>query len=114
MGKVFKISPKAFQPFTYYDKIEETRSLTLSEELVLPLSLVTSRCEEYSLVTLEVDPSSAEDYLRSLLRQRLDQAVGEDGQVLNAVWQVKEENGALTVTVTARCREQIAVSSTKD
>lgn len=114
LGKSFKISPKAFQPFSYYDKITETYSLSLAEGLTLPLSRMTTRCEEYSLVTAEVDHASAEAYLRAVLEQRLHTAVGEDGKVLSAQWQVEEKNGALTVTVTAQCREQIAISTTKE
>lgn len=114
LGKCFKISPKAFQPFAYYDKIKETRILTLSKELDLPLSLAVSRCEEYRLTSLRVDRASAERYLRAVLERRLEQAVGPGGQVLEADWQVEEENGALTVRVTARCREQIGGSGTED
>lgn len=114
LGKVFKISPKAFQPFAYYDKIEETRSLTLRGGVTLPLSLVTCRCREYQPAGLSLDRDSAERYLRSLLENRLSDAVGEGGEVLDAVWQVEERDGVLTVRVDARCREQIAESGTKE
>lgn len=111
LGMAFKISPKAFQPFTYYDKIEETRALTLSEGLTLPFALVTYRCREYEPAAAAVDRASAESYLRSLLERRVADAAGEGGSVLDAQWQVEERDGALTVTVTARCREQIAGST---
>lgn len=111
LGMAFKISPKAFQPFTYYDKIEETQELTLTPELTLPFSLITYRCREYEPTTLALDRDSAETYLRTLLEDRVDQAAGADGSVLEAQWDVEERDGVLTVTVTARCREQIALSS---
>ena len=114
LGKVFKISPKAFQPFAYYDKIEETRPLTLRGGVTLPLSLVICRCREYQPAGLPLDRDSAERYLRSLLENRLGDAVGEGGEVLDAAWQVEERDGVLTVRVDARCREQIAGSGTKE
>lgn len=109
LGKSFKISPKPFQPFAYYDKIEVTHTITLGDGLTLPFGLIERRAEEYQPVTQTLDPNSAEEFLRRVLQQRLEWAVGEDGSILSQQWSVKQDNGALTVTVTAQCREQIAV-----
>ena len=114
LGQSFKISPKAFQPFAYYDKIERSWDLTLSGGLKLPFSLVVREGREYQPETVELSRAGAEEYLRALLENRLAEAVGDDGAVLEQQWDVEERDGALTVTVTARCREQIAVSGTED
>lgn len=114
LGQSFKISPKAFQPFAYYDKIECSWDLTLSGGLKLPFSLVVREGREYLPETAELSRAGAEEYLRALLENRLAEAVGDDGAVLEQQWDVEERDGALTVTVTARCREQIAVSGTED
>ncbi len=108
MGKGFKISPKAFQPFTYYDKIEKTWSISISEGEKLPFGWVRRTCREYRPVALQAEPDSAERYLRTLLEAQLRERIGEGGAVLDQHWSVETENGALTVTLTARCREQIA------
>lgn len=113
-GKAFKISSKTFQPFPYYDKIETSQALTLGQGLVLPLSLEKQVCAAYQPQALALDRDQVEEELRDVLSRRLESAMGEGGQVLNAAWSVTEENGALTVTVTARCREQIAVSATEE
>ena len=56
LGQSFKISPKAFQPFAYYDKIERSWDLTLSGGLKLPFSLVVREGREYQPETVELQP----------------------------------------------------------
>ncbi len=114
LGQSFKISPKAFQPFAYYDKIERSWDLTLSGGLKLPFSLVIREAREYRPAGVSISRAGAEEYLRTLLENRLADAVGADGTVLERQWDVEERDGVLTVTLTARCREQIAVSGTED
>lgn len=114
LGQSFKISPKAFQPFAYYDKIERSWDLTLSGGLKLPFSLVIREAREYQPAGVSISRAGAEEYLRTLLENRLADAVGADGTVLERQWDVEERDGVLTVTLTARCREQIAVSGTED
>lgn len=111
LGRSFKISPKAFQPFSYYDKIEHSWELTLSRDLVLPFSVTVRQCSEYQPAQGTLDRTGAEEYLRSLLENRLAEAMGEGGSVLDQQWETAEQDGVLTLTVTARCREQIARSN---
>ena len=111
LGRSFKISPKAFQPFSYYDKIEHSWDLTLSRDLVLPFSVTVRQCSEYQPAQGTLDRTGAEEYLRSLLENRLAEAMGEGGSVLDQQWETAEQDGVLTLTVTARCREQIARSN---
>ena len=58
LGRSFKISPKLFQPFTYYDKIESNWELSLSEHLSLPFVLTVRTWREY--LPEEGDTGSAE------------------------------------------------------
>lgn len=113
-GKAFKISSKTFQPFPYYDKIELSQALTLRGGLVLPLAVERQVCAEYQPQALALDRDEVEARLREVLSRRLESALGEGGGILDAAWSVTEEDGVLTVTVTARCREQIAVSATEE
>lgn len=111
LGRSFKISPKAFQPFTYYDKIEHSWDLTLSGGLTLPFSLTVRECSEYEPGQGTISREGAEEYLRAVLENRLTEAMGEGGSVLDQQWEATEQDGVLTLTLTARCREQIAQSN---
>lgn len=111
LGRSFKISPKAFQPFAYYDKIEHSWDLTLSGGLTLPFSLTVRECSEYEPGQGTISREGAEEYLRAVLENRLTEAMGEGGSVLDQQWETTEQDGVLTLTLTARCREQIAQSN---
>ena len=106
----FQISKKTFQPFAEYDKIEEQWALSLGEGLELPIALhrVTARAYEGNAVALNAD--QAEALLRETLERRLARSLGEYDAVLARDWTVERRDGALSVTLTARCREQIAVT----
>ncbi|MDR0446152.1 MAG: sporulation protein YqfD [Oscillospiraceae bacterium] len=90
-----------------YDKITETRRLTLPGGGLLPVSLVTDSFLRYEPVSTRQSLERAEATLKSGLTKRLRDAVG-DGEIIAVVWDTREENGAVTVTLRAECREQIA------
>lgn len=56
---------------------------------------------------MPVDPDSAEQMLREALTRRLEALVGE-GEILSTQWEATDADGALTVTLTAQCLENIA------
>lgn len=114
LGRSFKISPKLFQPFTYYDKIESDWELTLSDALALPFGLTVRRARKYTPEESARNRQEVETHLRGVLTDRLNEAVGADGKILTQTWDVQEQNGVLTATLTARCREQIAQSLPSD
>lgn len=114
LGRCFKISSKLFQPFTYYDKIESDWTLTLSDDLTLPFALTVRTAQEYTPEPYTLDRQDEETRLRGVLSDRLKKAVGAEGEVLTRDWEVQEQNGVLTVTLTARCREQIAQGASGD
>ena len=90
-----------------YDKINETRVLTLPGGRALPISLTTQVCRAYDTVQAQVDPEAARELLEEQLLARVTELLGEDGEVLDTTVTAREENGLLTVTLTAACREEI-------
>ena len=114
LGRSFKISPKLFQPFTYYDKIESNWELSLSEHLSLPFVLTARTWREYLPKEGTLDRQSVQTRLQRALTERLERAMGPGGKVFAQAWSTEEHDGALTLTLTARCLEQIAQSGTRD
>ena len=77
----------------------------------MPFSLTVRQCSEYEPGQGTVSREGAEEYLRSVLENRLTEAMGEGGSVLDRQWETTEQDGVLTLTLTALCREQIAQSN---
>lgn len=90
-----------------YDKIVSTYCLTFPGGRVMPLALRSERYRAYETVDWTLDASAAQELLEKSLLERLDKTIGEDGEILKTDFTVKEQNGVLTVTLLAECREQI-------
>ncbi len=88
-----------------------SRSTLHIGDAALPLTLVRERREQYELVPAEWDSAEAERLLKAELLRRLEEELG-DGYALSTDFVSTEENGVLTVTLTAECVENIAVSRT--
>lgn len=93
------------------DKIKTDYPLTLPGGLILPMGLEKTVWTERSLTTVEVERSSAEEFLRSRLEERLTALMGEDGEVLGSKTTFSQQNGLLTAELEAACIEQIGVLS---
>jgi len=93
--------------FPQYDKISKSKTLTLPGGAVMPLSLNVETCRAYTTQPAFIDVEAAQQLLRARLDERLRAAIG-DGQVLRADYTSAEQDGRLTVTLLAECREQIA------
>lgn len=91
-----------------YDKISKSHAVILPGGQELPIRLTCERLQPWQPVRVQVDTTAAQDLLESRLRQQLEQAVGEDGQVLSVEWSARIQNGVLTVTGVAECEEQMA------
>ena len=90
-----------------YDKITETEQLTLFGR-GLPASLTTVIRRGYTLREEPLDREEAAARLKEILLVRLAELMEEhSGEVLQTDFVVREENGRLTVTLLAECREQI-------
>ena len=75
LGRSFKISPKLFQPFTYYDKIESNWELSLSERLTLPFVLTARTWREYLLEEGAPDRQSVQTWLQRALTERAEKCL---------------------------------------
>ena len=90
-----------------YDKITKTEHLTLSGH-TLPVSLTTTTLRPYTLEETPLDQAQGEQLLRELLDLRLEGLLEEgEGEVLRRDYVTRVEEGRLTVTLMAECREQI-------
>lgn len=92
---------------TRYDKITETAPVTLFGA-ELPARTVITTLRGYTLKEEPIDRAAAEAALRELLAWRLDRlmAAGQ-GEVLHTDFLTRVEDGRLTVTLLAECREDI-------
>lgn len=92
-----------------YDKIVETKSLTLPGGGTLPVSLIRETAREYGTAPVELDRDSAAALLERDLRGELDEILKRtDGACLRAGCTAAVEGNVLTVTLLAECSEQIA------
>lgn len=95
--------------YARYDKIIETRPLTLPGGETLPLSLIRETVREYETETVQLDRDGAADLLERDLRGELEELLKESGGTcLRSECTAVVEGDALTVTLLAECSEQIA------
>ena len=96
-------------PGAGYDKIKTVRQLALPGGRSLPMMLTAERFRAYETETVSVDRQAAQTLLEEELFARLQELVGEDGQVLDAGYTARAAEGLLRVVLTAECREEIGV-----
>ena len=90
-------------------KIAILYSITSPSGETLPFGLWQVSWQPRSATPAPVNAESAEQFLRGTLTRRLETVLG-DGAILDAQWQTEQSDGALTVTLSARCLEQIGVT----
>lgn len=97
-----------------YDKITETADLTLFGR-PMPASLTTVTRRGYILREEPVDTEAAAGELKELLLFRLEELMEErKGEALRTDFVTRQENGRLTVTLLAECREEIGRTVERD
>ncbi len=90
-----------------YDKITRTEQLNLFDQ-ALPVWLTTTTLRGYDLEERPVDQEEAVLRLEQVLTARLSELMeANQGEVLQTDFVTREENGRLTVTLLAECREEI-------
>ena len=90
-----------------YDKITETEQLALFGR-AMPASLTTVTRRGYTLREEPLDQEEAAARLKEVLLVRLAALMEEHkGEVLQTDFVIREDNGRLTATLLAECREQI-------
>lgn len=94
-------------PYAEYDKITVYDEWKLPGDSILPVVLVTERWEEARLQRAVIPADKAESLLRARLLARLEVLIGS-GRTEKLDFTAEEENGVLTVTLSAECAEEIA------
>lgn len=96
-------------PWASYDKISSTHPAVLPGGQRLPLYWTVEELQEWQAVTVSVNQEAAQQLLEGRLLERLEELTGEDGEVLSVEYTARIEDGVLTVTAQAECREQIGL-----
>lgn len=97
-----------------YDKITETAGLALFGRS-MPAALTTVTCRGYTLREEPVDREEAAARMEEILTVRLAELMeAHKGEVLHTGFVTREENGRLTVTLLAECREEIGRTVERD
>ncbi len=107
LGQRVNFAQNSGIPFDRYDKISETWNLTLPGGLVLPFTLRREVYRAYEVVSLPVDGKAAQAMLEERLDRELRELLGETGQVVSQTYSAVQRSGALRVTLTAECREEL-------
>ena len=94
-------------PFDRYDKISSTWNLKLPGGDVLPFSLRRETLREYEPVILPLDPAAAQVMLEERLLEKLRELLGDTGREVSHTFAAGERDGALVVTLTAECEEEL-------
>lgn len=89
-----------------YDKITESKTITLSDGGILPFSLEKETCRAYVTNQVQLDEYALEELLRAQLLERLAEEMGE-GEVLHTDFICRKADGFMEVTLLAECSEQI-------
>lgn len=92
-----------------YDKIVETKALTLPGGATLPVAFTRETAREYETTPTQLDPDSAAALLERDLRSELEEILQQtDGSCLRSHCTTGSDGEILTVTLLAECTEQIA------
>ncbi len=91
---------------TFCDKIIKTSKVELPGGLLLPVTLSSSEYRWYEPVQARMEKGEAESILKRRLEERLDEMIG-DGKKVSVLFESREDNGIVQVTIRAECLEQI-------
>lgn len=114
LGRSVNFFGKASISSSGYDKMTTTHILTLPGGREMPLVLVETEYRAYETAAAPVRADAARAMLEERLLERLTALIGAEGSVLSTAFSAEEEDGMLTVTLTAQCREQIGRESVFD
>ena len=107
LGRRIEIFGNSSISWPFYDKITTVHRAVLPDGTVLPFLLSREICREYGTRSVAVDLEAAQRLVEGQLSARLEELVGEDGQVESTQFSARVEDGLLLVTLQAECREEI-------
>ena len=89
------------------DRSETSWSLASKGLFSLPLTLLRETWQPVETVAVPLDKGEAEKVMEAELHQRLLEAIGDDGEILEEHYSAGEQGGCLNVCLRARCRETL-------
>jgi similar to stage IV sporulation protein len=111
-GKKINFSKNSRIPWAHYDKIITEKTLALPTGNILPVTFVTEKYSQYTLLPPKApspeDAKSEEEALQRALSDRLNRQLLPGGVVRAAKFDPSEKNGVRVMTLSAECLEQIA------
>ena len=91
-----------------YDKIKNTKILTLPGGREMPLALTKETMREYDVCTVPINVDAGEELLRARLEERLTELLKPNGgEIRKTEFTAVRKDGLLTVTLIAECSEEI-------
>ena len=100
-------------PYDRCDIITRLESWTPLKDRMLPILWEKTTYQAYTLTTAPIDPARAEVVLKEALMERLE-GIMEEGKVLSADYETRQEGEVLTVTLLAQCTEEIGRTVKRD
>jgi len=92
---------------TRTEKTVLVKQWTLPGGTMLPVCFGKEIFRDYELEKTEINEKEAQSLLERQLNQRLEEIIGEEGEIHTRDWNIQIENGNLLVTLQAECTEEI-------
>jgi similar to stage IV sporulation protein len=108
-GKEFTVFPFRKIRFQEYTEKKNTRILRLWGDFYLPLSFVSSVCEETRTIKEPLSGEEAAQYFGDKLFERIENSFMNDTEVIDKNYTYEINEGKIKVCCTVKCREQIGV-----
>ncbi len=95
-------------PFEDYDRVDIEKSLSISEDLVLPFGMVIQRYYENSVLEKEIELDEAKKIAADSAYKQAYESVPKEAQIVNSnINFIEKEDGLLIAEVVIECLENI-------
>ncbi len=91
------------------DKITTVHQGKMLHGGALPLTVIQETFREYEVLTVSVDPSTAQELLEERLLDQLKELIGADGKISATQYSVHFDENVMQVTLIAECQEEICL-----
>lgn len=108
-GRRIEIFGNSSISWPFYDKITTVRQMTIPGISELPVWWIQETCREYLPTALELDLAVGQEQLEQQLRKRLEQQIGENGEITQIAYTARVHDGLLRVKAQAECYEEIGM-----
>ena len=107
LGNQVEIFGNSSISWPFYDKITTVRQGRLPTGEALPISLRQETFREYEVRSVSLDLQAAQSMLEEQLLRRLEELVGEDGEVRATQTKAWVDGTFFKVTMESECLEEI-------